>query len=140
MTYVQIRVIVDAGPDADERERTEETAQLRKLLLKLDVEEVRLQREGDQPCSAKAGDSIVLGAMLVTLAPHVFSSVVSVIQSWSERKAGRSVEIVEGERSLTASGLSEAEQRELIDDFRRRMKTSQAGEEPPQQETSRGST
>ncbi|MCX4826863.1 hypothetical protein OG883_45330 [Streptomyces sp. NBC_01142] len=128
MACVQIRVIVDTGPETDERERVEGTAQLRKLLLQQGVEEVRLQRDGDQPPGAKAGDGIVLGAMLVTLAPHAFSAVVSVIQAWSARASGRSVEIVEGERSLTASGLSEQEQRELIDDFRRRTAAPRNGE------------
>ncbi|MFJ9665780.1 hypothetical protein ACIRPP_14365 [Streptomyces sp. NPDC101219] len=139
MAYVQIHVIVNTGPEADERERAEGTAQLRKLLLQVGVEEVRLQRDEGRPPNTKAGNGIVLGAMLVTLAPHVFSSVVSLFQTWSERAAGRSVEIVEGERSLAASGLSEVEQRELIDDFRRRTATSPQEGETPQGEMTHGS-
>lgn len=128
MSYIQIHVIADTGPESDDMERAEGTAQLRRLLLQHGVEEVRLQRDGVRVPGAKAGDGIVLGALLVTLAPHAFGAVVSAIQAWSARASGRSVEIVEGERSLIASGLSEQEQRELIDDFRRRTTGPQAGE------------
>ncbi|MFC8661924.1 hypothetical protein [Streptomyces sp. NPDC057199] len=128
MTCAKIHVIVDTGPKSDDQERAEGAAQLRNLLLQQGAEEVRLQRDGDVPTGTKAGDGIVLGAMLVTLAPHAFSAVVSTIQAWSARASGRSVEIVEGGRSLTASGLSEQEQRELIEDFRRRTGPPEDGE------------
>jgi hypothetical protein len=130
MAQVELQVIVDTGPESDEQEHADGVAQLRRLLLQQGVEGVWLQREGNTPAGAKAGDGVVLGVMLVSLAPHVFGAVISAIQAWSARASGRSVEIVEDGRSLTASGLSEQEQRELIEDFRRRTAAVQQGEEP----------
>ncbi|WP_369246560.1 hypothetical protein [Streptomyces sp. R41] len=127
---MHIEVIVRTGRESDDLERTEDAAQLRRLLLRQGVEEVRLHRDGSLPAGAKAGDGIVVGAMLVTLAPHALQAVVSAIQAWSARASGRSVEIVEDGRSLTASGLSEHEQRELIEDFRRRAAAADDGGVP----------
>lgn len=128
--YVSIRLLVNMGRGSDESQYTQGTGQLRRLLLQHGVESAELQRDEETPPGSKAGDGIVLGALLVTLAPHVFSSVVAAVQAWSTRASGRSVEIVEDGRSLTASGLSEAEQRELIADFRRRLHPTTDGETP----------
>lgn len=130
MAYAEIRLVVGAGAGADERELAGDVADLRRLLLRQGVEEARPDRGAQVPPGAKAGDGVVLGVLLVTLAPHVFGAVVAAVQAWSARASGRSVEIVEGERSLTVSGLSERQQRELVEDFRRRTAAVLGGVSP----------
>ncbi|GGV32095.1 hypothetical protein [Streptomyces spectabilis] len=120
MSRRDICVVIRTGVDSDEQERVRGTQQLRRLLLQSGVEGARLLRNGETSDGAKAGDAVVVGALIVSLAPAVLTSVVAMIQSWSARAAGRTVEIVEDGRSLLVSGLSEEQQRELIADFRRR--------------------
>ncbi|WP_399886280.1 hypothetical protein ACGH7X_17500 [Streptomyces sp. BBFR51] len=117
MDTARLRIAVIAGPDADEKERVEASRQLREMLLRQRVEQVGPAGTKTAPSGSKAGDLVVVGTLIVTLAPAVLKAVVATVQAWSERAAGRSALLVLGEDSLELNGLSGREQQRLIDGF-----------------------
>ncbi|MFF1682307.1 hypothetical protein ACFVYG_40465 [Streptomyces sp. NPDC058256] len=127
MKAAEVRIVADTGPESDERELLNATQQLRQMLLRQRVEQVTLAYTDGAPDGSKGTDLVVLGTVLVTLAPHVITGVVTTVQAWAERSAGRSANLVLGEDSLELTGLSQGQQQQLIDEFLQR--TSGAGEE-----------
>ncbi|WP_405905732.1 MULTISPECIES: hypothetical protein [unclassified Streptomyces] len=127
MKAAEVRIVADTGPESDERELLNATQQLRQMLLRQRVEQVTLAYTDGAPDGSKGTDLVVLGTVLVTLAPHVITGVVTTVQAWAERSAGRSANLVLGEDSLELTGLSQGQQQQLIDEFLQR--TSNAGEE-----------
>ncbi|GHH93664.1 hypothetical protein [Streptomyces capillispiralis] len=117
MNTARLRIVVDAGPGADDRERVEASRQLREMLLRQRVEQVVPARTETAPPGSKAGELVVAGTLVVTLVPAVISAVVATVQAWSERAAGRSASLVLGEDSLELTGLSAGQQQQLIDRF-----------------------
>ncbi|MEU5894541.1 hypothetical protein ABZ835_48450 [Streptomyces sp. NPDC047461] len=128
METAQVRIVADTGPESDPRELLDATQQLRQMLLRQRVvERVTLAHTEGAPLGSKAADLVVLGTVLVTLAPHVITGVVTTVQAWAERSAGRSANLVLGEDSLELTGLSPTQQQELINVFLKR--TAGPGEE-----------
>lgn len=117
MNTAEVRIVANTGPGSNERELAEATRQLREMLLRQRVERVVPVHADDAPLGSKAGDLVVAGTLLVTLAPAVISAVVTTAQAWSQRRAGRSASLVLGENSLELTGLSAEQQQRLIDRF-----------------------
>ena len=113
---LQLGIQLDAGADADEQELDEVTAQLRRQLLELEVESVDRVRAGEAPAGTRGVDPMVLGGLLVTLgkSPELLKMVTSVVQSWMAGRQGRSVELQIAGDTLKLTGVSSAEQRQLI--------------------------
>jgi hypothetical protein len=117
MNTARLRIVVNAGPEADEKERVEASRQLREMLLRQRVEQVVPAGTESAPLGSKAGDLVVAGTLVVTLVPAVIGAVVATVQAWSERAAGRSASLTLGEDSVELTGLSARQQRQLIDHF-----------------------
>jgi hypothetical protein len=112
----QLDVELDAGPDADPEEVAEATAQLRDLLLQLDVETVEAPTSGDAPPGTRSVETMAVGTLIVSLvnSSGLLSSVVASVQSWLSRVGSRSVKLELDGDVLEVTGISAKEQRELI--------------------------
>ena len=113
---LNLRIELDAGADADAEERDDAARALRRELLELDVDAVQ-RPVVPAPDGARAGEAIVLGTLLVTLAPPVLTSACTVIADWIGRRGDRSVELeLDGDR-IALGGVSEEDRRRLIELF-----------------------
>lgn len=112
----ELDVRVDAGPDADPEEVAEATAQLRELLLELDVEAVDAPPAGEAPPGARSVETMAVGTLIVSLvnSSGLLSSVVASVQSWLSRLGRHSVKLELDGDVLEVTGISRKEQRELI--------------------------
>lgn len=129
MDLVEMTVVVHLGDGADERELADAARQLRSELLRHDVEAVRPAVVGAQAGQgAKSGLLIAVGTLLVSLAPHALSAVLTAFQTWADRDAARGVEIRLGEESFVGSGLTRAQQDALIAGFLERTLAAQPPE------------
>ncbi|MGW0653219.1 hypothetical protein ACWD4T_31245 [Streptomyces umbrinus] len=117
MAVIEVRLLVRLGDGADEVDLTGAAGSLRGRLLEAGVEQARLQRSDLTALGSKSGAEVVAGALLVSMLPHVFSTVIVAIQAWSARASGRSVTIVDGDREVSATGLSAEEQQRLLENF-----------------------
>lgn len=113
----QLRLTLNAEPETDGEELEKLTRQLREELLELDVQAVDLMTDGLIPAKAKAGDPITWGTLLLTLAASggVFTALIRVLQAWLTRHERRSITLeIEGDK-LQVTGITSAEQQQLID-------------------------
>jgi hypothetical protein len=98
------------------RSRTSSRA-LRDDLLELDVQDGERPADAVAPEGARAGEVIALSTLLVTLGEGALGIVTSAIGRWVARRGGRSVTLeLDGDR-IELSGVSEEDQRRLIDTF-----------------------
>lgn len=122
----QVRVLgiqVIAGPDADDEEVAEATAELRRSLLDLDlssVEQVLLR--GEPPPGSKGTGSAELGTLVVTVANSPpLAAVIGTVTSWLLGSRRRKVKLVLNGDVLELTGVSSDEQRRLTDEWLRRQ-------------------
>jgi hypothetical protein len=114
---LSLRVVLSAGDDAGAEEQDELTRALRDDLLELDVQDVERPADAVAPEGARAGEVIALSTLLVTLGEGALGIVTSAIGRWVARRGGRSVTLeLDGDR-IELSGVSEEDQRRLIDTF-----------------------
>jgi hypothetical protein len=113
---LSLKVELEPGEDAGADEHDELTRALREELLELDVEAV--ERPADAaPEGARGVDAVALGTLLVTLGQGALGIVTSAIGRWVARRGGRSVTLeLDGDR-IELSGVSEEDQRRLIETF-----------------------
>jgi hypothetical protein len=112
----RLSVLVDAGPGADAEELDELTLQLRRELCDLEVESVELARSSRAPAGARAVDVLALGTLAVTLVKSsaVLTAVVNAVQAWLTAPGRRRVKLELDGDVLEVTGLSAADQRQLI--------------------------
>jgi hypothetical protein len=113
----QLRLTLDVELETDSEELEQLTRQLWEELLELDVQAVDWMTGESTPAKAKAGDAITWGTLLLTLAASggVFTALISVVQAWLTRHERCSITLeIEGDR-LQITGISSAEQQQLID-------------------------
>lgn len=114
---MQLTVAIDGGPDSDAEEVDALTAQLRRRLLELDVDEAEPLRAGEVPEGAKVVEPMTLGALAVTLGPPVLKAAVGLIEAWSRQRPVRNVQVTIGGDTIDLAGASADEQRKLVDLF-----------------------
>jgi len=97
------------------------TDQLRVELLELPVANVDTDTEGPAPVDAKGIELAALGRLIVSFGPGgVLASVVSAVESFLKRDAGRTATLeIAGDR-LILTGISGGQQQELIDSWIKR--------------------
>ncbi|MFI9357610.1 hypothetical protein ACWGLP_13785 [Streptomyces lydicus] len=104
--------------------------QLRRALLELDVEDVRLARGGTAaPEGAKPGEALAVGALVVTTVPLLVRQVLQLVDTWLRNRPLRSVRVELDGASIELGRASVEDQRRLIDAFVE-AKTRQAGTAP----------
>lgn len=90
--------------------------QLREEFLQLDVDDVRLSRDGQPPEHAKAVDTTLLGTLLISLSdPSVLAAVVEAAKNWVSRSQGRTARLEIDGDVLDLKGLSKQDQTRLVD-------------------------
>ena len=107
-------------PEDDEMHLEELTHRLGNELKELDVEKVEVAKSGKAPEGTKGiPDVPVWGSLLVTLATSsgVIPALVGTVQSWLKRHENRSVTMeIRGDK-LQVTGISSAQQHELINNW-----------------------
>jgi hypothetical protein len=113
--WLNLRIELDADADAGPDERDELARALRDELLQLDVEAVD-RPQAEAPAGAR-GVGLELGTLLVTLGQSALGLVTSTVARWVVRRGGRSVTLeLDGDR-IELSGVSEEDQKRLIETF-----------------------
>jgi hypothetical protein len=112
----QLRLRVDAGPEADVDELDRLTRRLLRELAELDVTSAALATGGPAPAGARSAVAAQLGTILVRLVatPELLVAVVTAVQAWI---AGRDRKVhleLDGD-VLEVGGLSAAEQSRLAE-------------------------
>ncbi|MGH3770050.1 MAG: hypothetical protein ACRDRW_01385 [Pseudonocardiaceae bacterium] len=112
----RLGLCISAGPDADAAELDELAMQLREQLLELDIERADRATAGQAPPGARAGEVLVAGALTVLLAQSsgLLTALVETVRSWVSRGSGRSVKLELDGDVLEVTGITRADQRELI--------------------------
>ena len=90
---VAVKLDLQLAQGGDE-ELDQLTRQLRQELLEAGAESAELVRQGKAPAGAKAGlDPVVLGALLVAVAPMAMTKLLEFLQAWAMRREGRTVKL-----------------------------------------------
>ncbi|WP_329181824.1 hypothetical protein [Streptomyces sp. NBC_01477] len=113
-----MRLVVSGHADVDQAELDALTAQLRRRLLELDVDDVRLDRSGETaPEGAKSGEVITVGALAVSLAPVLLRPVLRLVETWMQNRPVRSVTVDVDGRTIELGHASAEQQQRLVDAF-----------------------
>ena len=120
---LKVELAVD---DADPAELDRLTANLRRELLQLDVNNVTRLREGPPPPGARAVELVALASLVVAVGDiaGALSSVVHSVQSWIGHKPDRKVRIEMNGDVLELSGATAEQQQRLVDDWLARHGTA----------------
>ena len=115
---MQLIVRVDAGPEADDRERAELSFLLRDDLEHVDDTTVELARGGEHEPGAKSGDPVEWGTLLVSaVTSGALSACLKTAHAWVGRRRGTALSIRIGDDELVLTGASSDDQRRVIDDW-----------------------
>lgn len=111
-----VRLVVEDAVGLDRSELDEATLKLRQALPQLDVEDVT-QARGTPPEGAKAGESVTVGALLVSLlvSSNTLKTLIDTLQWWLAGSGPRSVRLELDGDVLEVSGVFGRPHRELID-------------------------
>jgi hypothetical protein len=124
---IELVVRVDAGPDADDRERAELAFRLRDDLDQLDDASVQLARGGTAEPGAKTGDPVEWGTLIVSaVTSGALSAVLKTAHAWLARRRGTSLSVKIGDDELVLTGASTSEQRRVIEDWLARQTAAAA--------------
>lgn len=113
----QVAVLI-AEDGADAERLAELTVWLRQeLIAHLPVEAVTLERM-EAPVGAKGAGAVMLGQLLVTFAgSSVLVTLVQAVRDWIMRHERRSAKVQCGDAVLELTGISEADQHRLIQEW-----------------------
>jgi hypothetical protein len=115
---MQLIVRVDAGPDADDRERAELAFLLRADLDVIDDTVVEAARGGDPEPGAKSGDPVEWGTLVVSaVTSGALSAVLKTAHAWVSRQRGTALSVRIGDDELVLTGASSDDQRRVIEDW-----------------------
>jgi hypothetical protein len=111
----ELRILLQTE-DPDPEDLAADTSRLRRQLLELDVDDVRLATAGPAPDDSRAGDVLEVGTLLVALAgtPHLLSSVGQVLSGWMSSRHGRAVAVQIGENRIELTGASRDDQERML--------------------------
>ncbi|MES4892915.1 hypothetical protein [Streptomyces sp. NPDC096012] len=113
-----LRLVVVGEIDVDQEELDSLTAQLRRRLLEIDVDDVRTVPSGDAlPDGAKAGELIAVGALAVSLAPAVLRPALRLVETWMKNRPVKSVKLEMDGRVIELGHVSAEQQQQLIEAF-----------------------
>jgi hypothetical protein len=113
----EIAIAVSLEADADSAELEDATAQLRRELLELDVDDVKAPSAGAAPAGTRGPAAAEIGTLLVAAGRAAIGPIVGAIQAWVARRASRSVKLTIDGDSIEVSNVSPEDQRELIESF-----------------------
>ncbi|NUR06822.1 MAG: hypothetical protein HOQ22_04020 [Nocardioidaceae bacterium] len=111
-------------PEADAEELDRLAGDLRQELLQLDVDSVSPLAAGPAPDDSKGLELAAIGALLVHLKDSLplVNAVVSVVRTWVQRGASRSLKVTVDGRTLELSAATADQQQQLVDEFIRSLR------------------
>jgi hypothetical protein len=113
----QLKLTLEADPEADDKELATMAQQLRSGILNLDeVESVDVARVGTIPENAKGGDVVTWGQLLITLvgAGSGLTALLGIVQSWLSKDERRSITLEINGDKLSITGISSEQQQQMI--------------------------
>jgi len=115
----KLEINLQVADDLSSYELDELTAALQRELLQLDVDAVDRVSAGPAPDGSRGVDLAALGALIVQVGKSapVLGQVIDVIQAWAARAPDRTVDLRIGDDTIKLGGLSEPDQRALIDSW-----------------------
>lgn len=119
LEHFDLYISVDSIDDIDDEDRDAMAHELMRDLDTLDyIDSVGFASTGKLPDGAK-GFSIDVGALIVKIAEAGgVSTLINILGSWLLRDKSRTLKLQIGNNSLEVTGVSEAEQAELIQWFK----------------------
>jgi hypothetical protein len=116
---VQLALGVGLDADADAGELAMLAADLRELLLELDIESADPVTQGPPPPGTRAGEMVVVGALTVALArsKELLTKFIETVRWWVALDAGRRVRLELDGDVLEVAGLTRDDQHKLIQLF-----------------------
>lgn len=111
-------LVVSGETDVDQEELAQLTAQLRRRILELDVDDVRTARSDEgMPEGAKTGELMAVGTLAVGLAPTVLRPVLRLVETWMQSRPVRTVKVDVDGRVLELGHASPEQQQRLVEAF-----------------------
>ena len=112
----RLGLCIEADSEADAEELAKLAVDLREQLLELDIERADPVIVGQAPPGTRAGEIFVAGALTVMLAQSsgLLTALVETVQSWVSLGGRRSVKLEIDGDELEVTGITRADQRELI--------------------------
>jgi len=113
---VRLGLCIETDSEADAEGLAKLAVDLREQLLELDIERADPASAGQAPPGTRAGEIVVAGALTVMLAQSsgLLTALVKTVQSWVSLSGGRSVKLEIDGDELEVTGITRADQRELI--------------------------
>ena len=113
---VGLGLCIETDSEADAEELSKLAVDLREQLLELDIERADPASAGQAPPGTRAGEVFVAGALTVMLAQSsgLLTALVETVQSWVSLSGERSVKLEIDGDELEVTGITRADQRELI--------------------------
>lgn len=114
--FARLDLCIESDSEADAEELTKLAVDLREQLLELDIERADPAISGQAPPGTRAGEIFVAGALTVMLAQSsgLLTALVETVQSWVSLGGRRSVKLEIDGDELEVTGITRADQRELI--------------------------
>ncbi len=115
MTDKEMRLMLNIDADAEKLEDL--TLQLQEDLKELDVKTYQVSA-GKAPERAKAGEPVILGALLVTISRDVVKMLIDALRSFLSTTGSRGIDMeICGNKLKIMGGISSKEQQRLIDSW-----------------------
>jgi hypothetical protein len=108
-------------PHSDPEQLDQSLRLLQQELTALDIQQVTFYSSGDRPVGAKGVDPVLVGALLLVLAPPVLTKILEFLHAWALRREGRVIKVklqTEKDTSIELeipSSLSEADIKKWVD-------------------------
>jgi hypothetical protein len=111
----------DIGAESDAEDLANATYRLRRELAQLDVDDVTIPRSEQASEGSRGPDLGAIGTLIVTLGQDsALSAVISALLDWASRDSRRRVRVELDGDMLDITGLSEHDQRRIINHWLRR--------------------
>lgn len=111
---------IDLEPGSYRSGLKKDTDQLREEIKKLKIRKIDVIKEKELDPDNKAIETIILGSLVVKLAPAVLPSLIGVLSLWLSRHKERKLKMTIGSDSIELQGRSSEEEKEYLDDFIKR--------------------
>ncbi|MEV3939184.1 hypothetical protein AB0K52_24800 [Glycomyces sp. NPDC049804] len=117
MQRIDFRVTVDLGPGADEQERSDAVAALRRILIAKEVGPVVRPRSDAASDNAKSLDVLNDAALVASVATSAFAILREAIRAWERQRSGRTAKVTLGEHSLELNGITQQQAAKIAEAF-----------------------
>jgi hypothetical protein len=114
---IHFTLLIEGGPDSDEREIDRLTRSLLSEIDETNVEDAKIPPSaGPPPEGSKPGEAITIGQIAVDVLPVVIPALIGLLQGWLLRQQNQSIKVKIGEIEVEIPrGLPQAELERIVD-------------------------